>query len=385
MKAVCFSSYNKSPNKVLEVKTIPKPFIDKCKPNDSDQDRDRDQVQDPVQKQQQVLIKVHACALNPLDKIRLNGDLAMILPEQFDTENVLGYDLSGVIEEVSYSFETGTGTGDGDGNFKVGDEVFVRLAPGSNGIKYGALAEYVVCNVVDVGRKPKNISFEEAAAIPLSGLAAFQCLLRGGVKEGSKVFIPGGAGGVGSLAIQIAKKVFKAGHVCTTAGPGKGTALCHRMGADRVINYKEEDFEITLKGEDFDMVLDTMNEASKMGGLLKPGVGKVISISGPPTVEAIEDIMDGRPVPFVVKAFMWLTRNRKAERAAKHADGSWEYLSTRSSGKELNELASYLESGEIKAVIDAEGNASGLDDFMTAVDKLWSGRSKGKCVIKVVE
>ena len=367
MKAVCFSSYGKDPKKVLQVKTIPKPFLDRNgngNGNGNSQDQDH-----------QVLIKVHACALNPIDKIRVNGDLAAVMPEQFDDNNVLGYDVSGVVEETTASTTDCC-------KFKVGDEVYVRLA----GMNYGALSEYVVCNTAEVGKKPTNISFSEAASIPLAGLTAFQSLKRGGVKEGSKVFIPGGAGGVGSIAIQIAKKVLKAGYVCTTASPGKGTELCTQMGADRVIDYRSEDFETVLAGEDFDMVFDTMHQGDKMASLLKKG-GKVISISGPPTIEAIEAMTsdgngDGNGVGFAVKMFMFLTRNRKAEKAAKKAGASWEYIFMTPSGEELNELGTYLESGELKAVIDTE--ADGLDDFMTAVDKLWSGRSKGKCVIKIV-
>lgn len=341
MKAVCFTEFG--PKEKLSVKTIPKPFLD---PSGKDQ----------------VLIKVHACALNPIDKARVEGGLAQVMPEEYD-DKVLGYDVSGVVEETSTD------------KFKVGDEVYVRLA----GMNYGALAEYVVCNTMEVGMKPKNISFSEAASIPLTALTALQCLRRGGVKEGSKVFIPGGAGGVGSIAIQIAKKVLKAGHVCTTASPGKGTEICEQAGADRIINYKEEDFATVLTGEDFDMAFDTMNEAPQMGPILKKG-GKIISISGAPTIEAIESALGDASL--MVKFFMFLIRNRKAERAAKKAGGSWEYVFMTPSGEQLNELKSYLESGEIKAIIDTE--ADGLDDFMTAVDKLYSGRSKGKCVIKVV-
>jgi len=362
MKAVCFSSFGKDPKKVLQVKTIPKPFL----------------AQDQAD---QLLIKVHACALNPIDKVRVNGELAAVMPEQFDDNNVLGYDVSGVVEEISNTNGNGNTTSTNN-KFKVGDEVYARLS----GMNYGALSEYVVCNTSEVGEKPKNISFSEAAAIPLAGLTAFQSLKRGGVKEGSKVFIPGGAGGVGSIAIQIAKKVLKAGYVCTTASPGVGTELCTKLGADRVIDYTSEDFETVLAGEDFDMVFDTMHQGDKMASLLKKG-GKVISISGPPTIEAIEATMkssssSGSSVGFAVKMIMFLIRNRKAEKAAKKAGGSWEYIFMTPNGEELNELGTYLESGELKAVIDTE--ADELDDFMTAVDKLWSGRSKGKCVIKIV-
>lgn len=341
MKAVCFSTFGGSDK--LSVQTIPRPFIEA---------------------QDEVLIKVHACALNPIDKVRLQGDLKMLKPEQYVT-SVLGYDVSGVVEKVG---------DEASNSFKVGDKVFVRLS----GMKYGALAEYVVCKVPELAKMPPSLTFSEAAAVPLAGLTALQSLRLGGVKEGSKVFIPGGAGGVGSIAIQIAKKILKASYVCTTASPGVGTDICKKAGADRVIDYRSENFAEVLKGEDFDMAFDTMNEARLMGGLLKKG-GKIISISGPPSIEAIESM--SKP-PLLIRAVMFMIRNRKAEAAAKKAGGTWEYLFMKPIGKDLSEIAEYLESGEIKAFIDTE--AESLDEFKKAVDKLYSGRSKGKCVIKVV-
>jgi len=342
MKAVCFTAFGPD-SEALSVTTIPQPSIEE--PNE-------------------VLIKVHACSLNPIDKYRLSGGLETIFPESYDTR-VLGYDVSGVVEEVGEESSK---------SFQVGDEVFVRLS----GMKYGALAEYVVCAVPEIAKKPSNISFSEAASIPLAGLTALQSLRAGGVKEGSKVFILGGAGGVGSLAIQIAKKMLKASHVCTTASPGIGTDICTKAGADQIIDYRSQDFQEVLKGGEFDMVFDTMNQAHLMGGLIKKG-GKVISIAGTPTIEAIQGM--GMKPNFVVKAFMFLGRNRKAERAVSKAGAKWEYIFMKPSGEMLSEIASFLESGDINAIIDTE--ASSLDDFKVAVDKLWSGRAKGKCVIKV--
>lgn len=343
MKAVCFTAFGKD-SSALSVKTIPKPTCG----DDGDE----------------VLIKVHAASLNPIDKIRLAGDLALVRPEMYDT-SVLGYDVSGVVEKVGK---------EASASFTVGDEVFVRLS----GMKFGALAEYVVCTVPELAKKPSNVSFAEAAAVPLAGLMALQSFRRGGVKEGSKVFIPAGSGGVGSIAIQIAKKIFKASHICTTASPGAGTEICQKAGADRVINYREEDIEQVLKGEDFDMILDTTNESTKFGGLIKKG-GKVITISGTPTVESMSQVAE---LSLLVKFFLFLSRNRAAEKAIGKAGGSWEHLFMSPNGKDLAEIATFLESGEIKPFIDTEGPS--LDDFKVVVDKLFSGRSKGKCVIKVV-
>lgn len=321
MKAVCFTAFGQD-SEALSVQTIPKPFIETP---------------------EEVLIKVHAAALNPIDKLRVFGYLAGFIPEKHDT-SILGYDVSGVVEKVG---------DEASKSFKVGDEVFVRLA----GMKYGALAEYVVCSVPEIAIKPSNLSFSEAASIPLAGLTALQALRTGGVKEGSKVFIPAGAGGVGSLAIQIAKKMLKARYVCTTASTGVGTEICTKAGADRIVDYRAEKFEEVLQGEDFDMIFDTMCEAAKMGGLLGKG-GKIISITGSPNADGA------------------------AEKVAKDAEGTWEFMFMHPSGAELTEMAAFLESGDMIPFIDTE--AESLEDFKVAVDKLISGRSKGKCVIKIV-
>lgn len=344
MKAVCFTAFGKD-SSVLSIKEVPKPF---------------------VENPDEVLIKVHASAINPIDKVRVEGNIALIIPEEYDT-SVLGYDVAGVIEEV----------GDEAGKtFKVGDEVYVRV---HKTMKYGACAEYTVSCLHEIAKKPSSISFSEAASIPLAGLTALQALRRGGVKEGSKVFIAGGAGGVGSLAIQIAKKMLKASYVCTTASPGEGTEICEKAGADRIVDYRSEDFATVLAGEDFDMAFDTTNEAAKMGALLKKG-GKIVSIAGTPSIEAVQGLT---PNPsLLIKFFLFMKKNRAALKAAKQAEGSWEYHGLDPNGKDLTELAGFLESGDIKAVIDTETES--IDDFMKAVDKLWSGRSKGKCVIKVV-
>lgn len=345
MRAVCFTKFGtsgKDPSEVLSVQTIPKPFISSLS---------------------EVLIRVHAAALNPIDKIRLEGGLATFKPEEYGT-SVLGYDVAGVVEEVGSEVSS----------FKAGDEVYVRI----RSMKYGALAEYVVADADTVGHKPANISFSEAAAVPLAGLTALQSLRRGGVTKGSKVFIAGGAGGVGSLAIPIAKSMLGASHVATTASPGVGTEMCKAMGADQVVDYRSQDFAEVLKGQDFDMAFDTCNEGDRMGGLLKQG-GSIISISGTPSIEAISDFVGSRPSS-VIRLFMWLSRNRKAERAATSKGGKWEYIFMTPNGKDLDDIAEHLKTGAIKPQIDVEVS---LDDFKVAIDRLWSGHSKGKCVIKI--
>ena len=343
MKAVCFSG--KGGAELLEVKSVPKPSVDKPS---------------------EILIKVHAAALNPIDKLRVAGKIAMIHPEQHST-SVLGYDASGVVEEVGADVE----------DFKVGDEVYVRLS----GMKWGSLAEYVVCKTLELAKKPASISHVQAAAVPLAGLTALQALRKAGVTKGSKVFVTAGSGGVGSLAIQIAKKVLGASYVATTASPGRGTEICQQAGADKVVNYREEKFEEALAGENFDAVFDTTGEDAKVCPILAKG-GRVVSIVGNPTTECLTEMQDGVPPNPIVRFFLWMGRNTDAEFAASSAGGSWEFMFMRPLGEDLATLAKYLEDGSIKTFVDVE--ASSLDDFKVAVDKMYSGRAKGKCVIKVV-
>lgn len=342
MKAVCFTKFGPTVDALSVHTTIPKPFI--SSPDD-------------------VLIKVHAASLNPIDKGRVAGGLSMLMPEQYDT-TVLGYDISGVVEEVGESVTT----------IKPGDEVYARI---ESTAKYGALAEYVVDHQNSFGIKPSNISFSQAAAVPLAGLTALQALKHGGVTKGSRVFIAGGAGGVGSLAIQIAKTMLGASFVATTASPGAGMELCKKMGADQVIDYRSQDFEKELAGQDFDMAFDTCNEAGRMGSMLKKG-GKIVSISGTPSIEAIESVASPN---LIVRLFMWWSRNRDAERAAATKEGTWDYIFMHPSGKDLNDMAEHFKSGAMEVVIDTE--APSLEEFKVAAEKLWSGKSKGKCVIKI--
>mmetsp|Transcript_26971 Transcript_26971/g.45883 ORF Transcript_26971/g.45883 Transcript_26971/m.45883 type:complete len:176 (+) Transcript_26971:748-1275(+) len=174
--------------------------------------------------------------------------------------------------------------------------------------------------------------------------------------------------------------MLKASHVTTTASPGAGTDICNKVGADRIIDYRSEDVVKVLAGEDFDMAFDTMNQAAEFGGLIKNG-GKIVSISGTPTIEAIESASKFGSPSLLVRAFMFMSRNRAAEKNAKKAGATWEYIFMKPDGNDLAEIAKYVESGDIAPIIDTE--ASSLDDFAVAADKLFSGRAKGKCVIKV--
>lgn len=341
MKACAFKSYGLDK---LEVMHVPKPV---------------------VEKEGEVLVKVHAAALNPIDKIRLSGRMRFILAEP-KWPAVLGYDAAGVVESVHESVK----------HVKVGDQVFVRLKKPSQ----GSLAEYCVAHENLVATMPSNMTFEQAASLPLAGMTALQALERGGVKEGDRVFITGGAGGVGSLAIQLAKNVFKCSVVATTASAGEKTELVKSLGADIVVDYRNADFEKELsKEEKFDFGFDTTNESHRIPSLLKPG-SHCVTVAGTPTINELERRMNKRAL-LLVRFFLWAGANRAAMKAATHNKVEWSYMFLNPNRDSLNQLKTAVEDDQLRAVIDS---VQPMDNFQVSLDRLVSGRSKGKCVVNII-
>jgi NADPH:quinone reductase-like Zn-dependent oxidoreductase len=215
---------------------------------------------DPELRDDDVLIQIHAASVNPVDlKIR-DGKLKLILPYRLPF--VLGNDLAGVVVRI----------GSGVRRFKPGDEVYAR--PDKDRI--GAFAEFISIKEDAVANKPKELTMEEAAFIPLVGLTAWQALIeRANLKRGQKVLIHAGSGSVGTFAIQLAKHL---GAIVATTTSTANLEWVKRLGADIVIDYKRDDFETIL--HDYDAVLDTLGGETleKSLRVLKPG-GKLISIS----------------------------------------------------------------------------------------------------------
>lgn len=196
------------------------------------------QVLKPIVKNNEVLIRIHATSVNPVDwKIR-KGDLQEQL--RFSFPITLGLDVAGVIEEVGEDVEC----------LNIGDKVFTK----PENIGSGSYAEFIAVQLDLVSHMPNNISYEEAASIPLAGLTAWQSLVDyAKIKENDRVFIHAGAGGVGSLAIQIAKSF---GAFVATTASSKNKEFLQSLGADLVIDYKKDKFEELVS--DFDIVLDTI-------------------------------------------------------------------------------------------------------------------------------
>jgi len=280
-----------------------------------------------------VLIEVHASSVNPVDGIVQAGYLKEMMPITFPF--TMGFDVSGVVLEV----------GDQVSKLKIGDEVFSR----PNGIQAGTFAEFAVIKEEELALKPLNISHQEAASIPLVGLTAFQAMVtKANLQKGQKILIHAGSGGVGTLAIQIAKHL--GAYVATTTS-GSNTEMVKNLGADIVIDYKTQNFEDEIKDYDvvFDMMGgDIMNRSFKV---LKKG-GCLVSI------KSFED-SKGLAKQYGIKFesfFMW------------------------PSGEMLAQLAQLISDGALKPVID---RTFSFDKLKEAYDYLNTGRAKGKIVIEV--
>lgn len=313
-------------------------------------------VPEPELRDNEVLIQVHATAVNLLDAKLRNGEFKLILP--YRTPFVLGHDVAGVVVRVGQQVR----------QFKVGDEVYAR----PNDFRIGTFAEFVAVKEASAAIKPNNITMEEAASIPLVGLTAWQALVeKARLKKSQKVFIQAGSGGVGTFAIQLAKHLGAT--VATTASAGS-TAMLKSLGADVVIDYKTDDFEARLS--DFDVVLHSQDgkTLAKSLNVLKPG-GHLISISGPPDLQFAQDIQ----APWVVQQVM-RALSFGARRQAQRLKVGYAFLFMKASGNQLRQITPLIESGAIRPVIDKVFPFESTNDALAYVE---SGRAKGKVVIKV--
>jgi len=252
--------------------------------------------------------------------------------------------------------------------FKAGDEVYAR----PDDFRIGTFAELVAVKEASVAVKPRNISMEEAASIPLVGLTAWQALVeRAKLRKGQKVFIQAGSGGVGTFAIQLAKHL---GATVATTTSTANVALVKSLGADVVVDYKKADFEAQLSG--YDLVLNSQDGKTleKSLGVLQPG-GNLISISGPPDPHFAEEIKAPWLVKQVMRALSFATRRR-----ARRLQVGYSFLFMKPSGSQLRQITPLIESGAIRPVIDKVFPFESTNDALAYVE---SGRAKGKVVIKV--
>lgn len=315
------------------------------------------ELPEPAVGEDDVLVRVHAAGVNRLDAKIRDGEFKLILPYRLPV--VLGNDVAGVVVRVGSRVR----------RFTPGDEVYAR--PDQNRI--GTFAEFISMTGDDLALKPETLTMEEAAAVPLVGLTAWQALIEmADLGKGQKVFIQAGAGGVGTFAIQLAK------HLGATVATTTSTAnidLVQSLGADLVIDYRNDDFEEVL--HDYDVVLHSLDEKTltKSFRVLKPG-GKLISISGPPDPAFAKDLGS----PWILRPATRVLSHR-ARREAKRRQVSYSFLFMRANGNQLREIGSLIDSGIIRPVLDRVFPFDSTKEAMAYVE---SGRAKGKVVVKVV-
>ncbi|MCT4787517.1 NADP-dependent oxidoreductase [Exiguobacterium aestuarii] len=290
------------------------------------------ELQQPTIGADDVLIEVHAASVNPVDWKLREGYLKEML--HYEMPLVIGWDVSGVIQEVGANVI----------ELKVGDEVFSR----PDIARQGTYAEYVAVDAHLVVKKPASLSFEEAASLPLVAHTAWQVMFEVmDAKPGDRIFIGAGSGGVGTVAIQLAKAH---GLYVVTSTSTPNVDWIKKLGADEVIDYKQQNPAEIVR--DFDFVFDTMggDGQSKLYQMLKEN-GMLVSISTPPNEE-------------------------EAEQAKARA----EYVFMQPTGERLKKIAEAVEKNELKPVID---RVFDLEDTKQAHDYGEEGHAKGKIIIKV--
>jgi len=314
----------------------------------------RAEIAEPTVGENDVLVKVLAAGVNQLDEKIREGEFKAILP--YKPTFTLGHDVAGTVLSVGSKVN----------GFSVGDTVYAR--PRDHHI--GTFAERIAIHQDDVALAPKTISIIEAASLPLVALTAWQALVvRGPVKPGQKVLIHAGAGGVGTIAIQLAKHL--GAYVATTAS-AKNADFLRELGADQIIDYRSQDFEQELSG--FELVLDSLGgkNLEKSLRILAPG-GKAIGITGPPDPAfAHSKSMN----PILRLAITGLSA--KIRKQAKKLGVNYEFLFMDASSQQLREIAELIDSGTLRPVV---GKTFAFDEAPQALSALTKGGFRGKVVI----
>ena len=334
MKAFTFKRYGKSPELGFDDVDFPSPGDD------------------------EILVKVYAVGLNPIDNMIPTGMFKRVL--HFSLPATLGSDVSGVV----------VATGRRVTRFKAGDEVFASIFDRGT----GSLAEFVRVPENLAALKPATLDFVQAASLPMVSLTSWQALTeRAKLRAGQKVFIPAGSGGIGSFAIQLAK------HLGATVGTTTSTAnidWVSRLGADEVVDYKKQEFEKVLSG--YDIVLGTIrgDAIEKSTQILKPG-GKIVSLIGP-----LDAAFERERHLNVFLRFVLGLMSRKIMRLSKKRGLTYSFLFVRPDGSQLSQIAELMDAQRIKPVID---NVFPFAETGDAFAYLARGHAKGKVVVKIHE
>lgn len=322
-----------------------------------------------------VVIRVHAASINPIDTKKAAGAMKAVAPDEFPYK--LGYDAAGTVEAV----------GEAVTKFQVGQAVYVRVPESGR----GTWCEYTKCSEYFVAPKPKNVSFGGAASIPLAATTALQALRKyKGSLEGKTVLVPAGLSGTGAYACQLAKNVFHAGKVITTVSTAKVPLVPKLLGegvVDQVIDYTKEDVLTAVPRGSVDFVFDTTGEAMKVLSLVTPTTGTIVSISTSPSGETLDSVvfeMQGKRIPTIVR---WIldAQDAVSRLRARRWGVAYEYLFLNPNGKDLEFLGQAVEDGQLVPVVGATVDFHDIDKVREACSVVDSGKGGlGKTVFEVV-
>jgi NADPH:quinone reductase-like Zn-dependent oxidoreductase len=332
MKALTFARYGKSPG--IGFAEIPRPTL----------------------QPDELLVEVHAAGVNPIDNMIPTGIFKPVLNMRLPA--TLGSDVAGIVVDVGSRVT----------RFKPGDAIFASVFD----LDRGTLAEFVAVPERLAAPKPANLDFVQAASIPMVGLTSWQALTeRAHVRAGQKVFIPAGAGGIGTFAIQLARHL--GAQVATTTSTGN-VPLVTGLGADEVVDYTKQDFETVLRG--YDVVLGTLrgDTLEKSVAILAPG-GRIVSLVGP-----LDPPFARERHLNVVLAFVFGWMSRKIRRLAKAHGASYAFLFARPDGRQLAAIGELLAAQRIRPVVD---KVFPFEQAKEALDYLAQGRAKGKIVVRL--
>ena len=309
------------------------------------------EVDKPQISNSEILIAVKAAALNPIDYKIVQGHLKEML--QLDLPTGIGYDVSGEVVEV----------GSGVKDFEVGDEVFSRVPQ-----EYmGTVAEFVAVDSKVVAHKPENVTFDKAASLPLTGLTAIQALEKVDLKKDDRILIHAGSGGVGSFAVQYAKAK---GAIVYTTTSSTNLDWVKALGADRVIDYKNENYKEVANN--LDIVFDTLGDDYTFEAfeIIKKG-GRVTTIVGPPDAESAKQMgIENYELP------------EKLNKLIEEKSAKYRHTWMQPNAGQLKEIKAMVEDRTIRPIIDL---IYPFEDAVKAFEYLATGRAQGKVIVSLAE
>ncbi len=305
-----------------------------------------------------ILVRVHAASVNPVDFKLRDGKLRLLRRYRFPL--ILGHDCAGEVVQV----------GEDVTQFRVGDRIFSRPRNG----RIGTFAEFIAIDQSEAALMPPNLNYHEAASLPLVALTSWQALVDvAQLKPRQQLLIPAGSGGVGTFAIQLAKHI---GAEVWTTTSGKNLDFVKSLGADHAINYQDEDFEKRVNN--LDVVFDTLGGDSldRSFAITRPN-GWVVSIAGSPDYRNAEEMgLD------MLRSLLLRVVGLRVNSRARRAGVNYRFIFMKPLGEELAQIAALISEGVIKPVVD---RIFPISECQSAIEYSASGRARGKIVISLID